>query len=91
MQVKKLNSQNISQSFNFNLSDKTIKLIEKSTGLSKEEMINLPMHDSIELMKKRGSLKEPSKLKLLVSNLYRKFGEKIGFIEKKQNIYTHID
>lgn len=91
MQIKKLDSQNVLSGSRFKLSEETIKHIENSTRLSYQELKSLSMQDSVALMREKGTLKEPSKLKLLVSNLYRKLGEKIGFIEKKQNIYTHID
>lgn len=76
---------------NYKLSDKTVKSIEKSTGLSYDELTRMSLNESIELMKKRGTLKTPSKIKLWFADMYRKFGEKIQLLEKQHNIYTDID
>lgn len=72
----------------FKLSDKTVKAIESSTGLTYGEMTRLSLDESARLMKERGKLKEPSKLKLWFSDKYRKFGEKYGLLEKNYNFYT---
>lgn len=76
---------------NFKLSEDSIKAIESSTGLTYKEMTNLPLEESVKLMKKRGKLKEPSKIKIWISNLYRKIGEELGLLEKRYNIYTDVD
>lgn len=74
----------------FKLSKETLNAISQSTNLHGDELY-LPMDEAAKLMKERGSLKEPSKLKLWLSDIYRKFGEKCGFIEKRYNIYTDVD
>lgn len=74
----------------FRLSDKTMKMIEKSTRLTEKEMKTLSDSECRKLMIERGTLKEPSKLKVWASNLYKKFGEKLGLLEKQYNIYTDI-
>lgn len=61
----------------FKLSEETKKTIEKSTGLSQEEMSLLPLKDVFELIKKKGTLKETSKIKLWLSEKYRQFGKKL--------------
>ena len=75
----------------FKLSEKTKKAVEKSTGLTYDELIRMPLNESTELMKKRGTLKTPSKLKLWFADMYRKFGEKTGLLDKRYNIHTDID
>ena len=75
----------------YKLSDETLKQISISTKLSVEELHRLPMAEAEKLMKERGSLKEPNKLKLWISDIYRKFGEKMGFLQKEYPIYSDGD
>ena len=98
MQIQSINSQhrqsfgnNAKEHFTFKLSKETIKAFESSTGLTYEEMTNLTLAESAKLMKERGTLKEPSKIKLWISEKYKEIGERLGFLEKHSNIYTDID
>ena len=92
MQIPKIKTtKNTFPCIKFKLSDKTVKSIEKSTGLSCKEMTNLTLDESKKLMIKRSVLKEPSKLKQWFINKYKQIGEKLGLLEKKYNIYTDID
>ena len=75
----------------FKLSKETIKTIETSTGLTYEEMTRLPFSETRKLMLERGTLKEPSKIKLWLADKYKKIGERLGLLEKHYNIYTDID
>lgn len=76
---------------NYKLSDRTVTSIEKSTGLSRAELTELTTDECKKLMKKRGTLKEPGKIKTWIADKYRKLGESLGLLEKKHNIYTDID
>ena len=93
MQVQPINNQ-YNQNFGYSarkpfvLSKETISAIESSTGLTYAEMTDLPISETINLMKKRGKIKEPSKLKIWLSNKYKEFGEKFGLLEKHYNFYT---
>lgn len=94
MQVRGVSNQNnYSTNFGtkFKLMDKTMCAIEKSTGLSRAELTGLSIDESRELMKKRGTLKEPSKIKTWIADKYRKIGESLGLLKKEHNIYTDID
>ena len=73
----------------FKLSENTLKLISESTRLSVEELHTLPAVETPRLMRERGSLKEPNKFKLLLSNQYRKFREKFGLLEKQRYFYPY--
>ena len=75
----------------FELSNETLKSLSKSTRLSVEELENLPIDEATRLMKKRGAIKEPSKLKLWLADKYKKFGEKTGLLEKKYEFYSDGD
>lgn len=92
MQVQSI-SNNYSPNFGmkFELSEQTIKAIEKQTKLTSGEMRNLPSSECEKLMAERGTLKKPSKLKTWISDKYRQLGEKLGLLEKEYNIYTDID
>jgi hypothetical protein len=65
-------------------------MVEKSTGLTYKEMTTLASDEAKNLMKQRGTLKEPNKIKQWFANQYKQLGEKLGFIEKQHNIYTDI-
>ena len=94
MRVQSVSNQNnYSTNFGtkFKLSDKTIQAVEKSTGLTYKELTELSIEESKDLMKKRGTLKEPSKIKTWIADKYRKVGESLGLLKKERNIYTDID
>lgn len=76
---------------NYKPSKDFIKLIEKSTGLTYDELTRLSLDEAELLMKQRGTLKEPSKIKTWLSNTYRKIGETLGLLDKEYNFYTHVD
>lgn len=90
MQIQPINNSNPYFGTKFKLAEETIQHIEKSTGLSYQEMTTNTIDDARKLMKQRGTLKEPSKMKLWLANKYRQLGEKLGLLEKKRNIYTDI-
>jgi len=75
----------------FQLSNLTIKHIEKSTKCSIEELRTLSIADTQELMMKRGVMKEPCKIEGWISDKYKKLGEKLGLLKKEYNFYTHVD
>ena len=75
----------------FRLSKESIRNAERITGLAYEELTTLPFDEASKLMKERGTLKEPSRLKIWVSQAYRAIGERLGFLEKEHYIYTDVD
>lgn len=83
-------SKGISFGLNFQLSNKTIRLCEKSTGLTYNELIHLSHVDALKLMKKRGTY-SPNKILIWLKETYRKLGERLGILEKREFIYTDID
>lgn len=85
------NSNNTNFGMSFRLSGKTMDYISKTTKLSVDELYKLPISEAVKLMKDRGSIKEPSKLKQWFANKYKEFGEKHGLLKKHINLYTHID
>ncbi len=98
MQVQSINSphnpnfgNNIKKNFTFKLSRETINAIESSTRLTYEEITHLSQDECLKLMKERGALKEPSKLKMWFAKKYKEFGERYGLLEKHYNFYTDID
>ena len=92
MLVQKINNQyNQNFGMRFRLSKETIKTLETSTGLTYKEMTGLSIDETTKLMKERGKLKCPSKLKIWISDKYKIFGEKLGLLQKEYNIYTDID
>ena len=52
--------------------------------------VKLANDEAKNLMKQRGTLKKPSKIKQWFVNQYKQLGEKLGFLEKQHNIYTDI-
>ena len=73
MQISPINNQNRPTfGMNYKLSEKTIKAIEKSTGLTYDEMTRLPLDESVKLMKERGTIKEPNKLWTWMQEKYKK-------------------
>lgn len=91
MQIQPISTQ-YNQNFGnkYKLANETIKHLEKSTGLTYKEMTTLSTNEAKDLMKQRGKLKEPSKIKQWCANKYRQIGEKLGFLEKEHNIYTDV-
>lgn len=73
----------------YKLQDKTLKKISKTTKLSKEELTNLSLNEQLKLMQQRGSLKKPNPIRKYIADKYIKLGQKLGFIKKDYNIYTH--
>lgn len=92
MKVIAINNQ-YNQGFGnkYKLSKETVKAVENSTGLTYKEMTELPLDECAKLMKDRGKLKEPGKLKMWLSQKYKELGEKFGLLEKHYNFYTDID
>ena len=90
MQVEAIQNNQYRQNFGmrFKLSPMTIKAIEDSTALTYWEMTHLPVNETSKLMKERGTLKEPSKLKMWFAKKYKEFGERFGLLEKHYNFYT---
>ena len=92
MLINPINNQyNQTFGIKYKLSKETIKAFESSTGLTYEEMTQLPLDKSAELMKKRGKLKEPSKFRMWLAEKYKEIGEKLGLLKKQYNIYTDVD
>ena len=79
------------QPIKFQLSEQSVKNIEKSTRCSINELRNLSMDDIQALMKKRGALKKPSKIKLWLADKYKELGEKLGLLKKDYNFYSDVD
>ena len=75
----------------FQLSEQTIKSIEKTTKCSINELKTSSFNDIQILMEKRGAMKKPNNFKLWVANKYREFGERLGLLKKEYNFYSHID
>ena len=75
----------------YQLSDKTIKLIEQKTKCSINELRTLPINEVKKLMQERGAVKKPNKIKLWFADKYKQLGEKLGLFKKEYNFYTHVD
>lgn len=88
MQIQAIQNQHFGNKYK--LSETTIKMVEKSTGLTYKEMTTLTSDEAKNLMKQRGTLKEPNKIKQWFANQYKQLGEKLGFLEKQHNIYTDL-
>jgi len=82
---------NTSFKMEYKLSDKILKTISKSTRLSVEELHRLPIDDAVKLMKERGVIKEPNRLKLWLADIYKKVGEKTGLLQKQYEFYSDGD
>ena len=93
MKVLCVSNQNYSKNFgaNYKLSDKTIRNIEKTTGLIYPELTNLPVDEQSKLMKERGTIKKTNKIKTWIAAMYKKIGESLGLLKKEYNTYTDID
>ena len=79
------------QPIKYQLSDKTIKLIEQKTKCSINELRTLPLNEAKELMLKRGAMKKHNVIKQWFADKYKTIGEKLGLLKKEYNFYTHID
>ena len=79
------------QSITFELSQNTVKLLEKSTRCSIEELRSLPISETKTLMMKRGAVKSTNKIKQFFVDKYKKIGENLGLLNKEYNFYTHVD
>ena len=82
--MKLLNVNNYNRTnfgMEFKLSGKTLNSISRSTGLSKDELLNLSLDDVSKLMKQRGTLKETNKFKQWLADKYKAFGEKMGLLK----------
>ena len=75
----------------YQLSDKTIKLIEQKTKCSINELSTLPTDEIAKIMQKRGVVKKPNKIKLWFADKYKQLGENLGLLKKEYNFYTHVD
>ena len=89
MQIQSVKPNNFGT--NFTLSKKAINSASKVTKLSEEEMKSLSPEAARKLMKERGSIKQPSKIKQFFADIYKKIGEKLGFLKPEYLIYTDID
>ena len=89
MHIAPISQNNKNQNFcmNFKLQKETVKAIEKSTGLTYKEMTELPLDKCENLMKERGTLKEPNKLWTWLQKKYKEFGEKTGLLKKEYHFY----
>lgn len=79
------------QPIKYQLSEHTIKNIEKSTKCSINELRTLSFDDTKTLMQKRGAIKKTNKIKQWFTDKYIKISEKLGFLKKQYNIYTDVD
>ena len=75
----------------YQLSEQTIKNIEKSTKCSINELRTLSFDETQKLMQKRGAIKKPNVIKNWFAEKYKQFGEKLGLLKKEYNFYTHVD
>ena len=79
------------QPIKYQLSEQTIKNIEKSTKCSINELRTLLFDETQKLMQKRGAIKKPNVIKNWFAEKYKQFGEKLGLLKKEYNFYTHVD
>ena len=75
----------------YQLSDKTITLIEQKTKCSINELSTLPTDEIAKIMQERGAVKKTNKNKLWFADKYKQLGEKLGLLKKEYNFYTHVD
>lgn len=73
------------------LSEQTIKNIEKSTKCSINELRTLSFDDTKILLEKRGAIKKPNKIRQWLADKYKQVGEKLGLLKKEYKFYTHVD
>ena len=79
------------QPIKYQLSDKTIKLIEQKTKCSINELRTLSIDETQKLMQERGAIKKPNVIKNWFAEKYKQFGERLGLLKKEYNFYTHVD
>jgi hypothetical protein len=75
----------------FQLSEQTLKNIEKSTKCSINELRTLSFDETRALLEKRNAVTKPNKIKQWFTDKYKTIGEKLGLLKKQHNFYTHID
>ncbi len=75
----------------FKINQDSMRFIEKNTKLTADEMRNLSLQDTRDLMVKRGAIKKPNPFKEFFTKLYKNFGEKYGLLKKEHHFYTDID
>lgn len=75
----------------FQLSEQTVKNIEKSTKCSINELRTLSFDETRALLEKRNAVTKPNKIKQWFTDKYKTIGEKLGLLKKQHNFYTHID
>lgn len=96
MQIRQIiYSEQVSFGNKFKLNENTIKLIEKRTRLSYDEMKSLPFDEVTKLMQKRTPVGEKIKnmvcrINLYFVKIYKKLGRKLGLLENQCNLYTDI-
>ena len=78
-------------SIKFQLSEQTVKNIEKSTKCSINELRTLSFDETRALLEKRNAVTKPNKIKQWFTDKYKTIGEKLGLFKKQYNFYTHID
>ncbi len=76
---------------NIKLKPQTIESVSKSTGVSKQELMNESLDNLLTKAKERGRLKKTKPFKKFLSDVYKKLGEKFGLLKKEPNIYTDAD
>ena len=79
------------QNVNFKLKSDTLNYISKTTKLTSNELCSLSIEEAKQKMFERGALKKENPIKKITKQLYKKFGEKLGLIEKQVYIYTDCD
>ena len=75
----------------FQLSEQTVKNIEKSTKCSINELRTLSFDETRALLEKRNAVTKPNKIKQWFTDKYKTIGEKLGLFKKQHNFYTHVD
>ena len=75
----------------FQLSEQTVKNIEKSTKCSINELRTLSFDETRALLEKRNAVTKPNKIKQWFTDKYKTIGEKLGLLKKQHKFYTHID
>ena len=75
----------------FQLSEQTVKNIQKSTKCSINELRTLSFDETRALLEKRNAVTKPNKIKQWFTDKYKTIGEKLGLFKKQHNFYTHID
>lgn len=84
-------NNNISFGTEFQLSNETLKSIEKSTRLTEKELYNLSIEEQNRLMIKRGAKKQTGIIWSWLSAKYRQLGEKLCLLDERYDFYTDSD